>query len=228
MYSSSYLINNDYGDGGIIQPPQAPSFMQQSAPLQMSQYISQHLPHHIPQHIPQHMPQHIPLQMPIQLPPLPTLSAQFVPLVPLMQNQQISYPILPQFDLNNDAKLHDMMTKYFYYKTLDKWLKKESDMLTLLSYLKINNGKVSLIDTMSQYNPKSAFDDSPKTIDAKVDFIEKHVLSREDVRNILKRYVRETSTNWYDLQDKSTYFIKEIIKKFIKEKLISAIHEKQQ
>lgn len=139
-------------------------------------------------------------------------------------NPIISFPLHPSLDLNKDRKLQEMMTKFFYYKTLDKWLKKEKDMLELLNYLRVTNGNVEVI-TPEQKNTQG--NDNQQLIDTKVNFIEKNVLSKDDVYRILKKFVRETSTNWYDLEEKGTYFVKEIIKKFIKNKFKDVLENKR-
>lgn len=139
-------------------------------------------------------------------------------------NPLVSFPIHPSLDLNRDPELRKMVTKYFYYKTLDKWLKKEKYMLDILNYLKYSNGKVSLINNISEYNPVN--NDDADIIDSKVDFIEKNILDKDDVYNILSKYVRETGTNWYDLEEKGTFFIREIIHKYLEKKLKKAVEIK--
>lgn len=146
-----------------------------------------------------------------------------LPIIPVVSVPTVSVPLRPDLDLNRDYNLHRMMIKYFYYKTLDKWLKKSSDLMYILGYLKIDNGIVKLLDNINDYNPNSVDKDNQDDIEKKVDYIENNILSKDDVEHILKKYVNETSTNWFDLQDKSTYFIKELIGKFIKNKLVKLI-----
>lgn len=158
---------------------------------------------------------------------IPSFSS--LPTIPMIStiNPLISFPLHPSLDLNRDSKLHNMMTKYFYYKTLDKWLKKENDMLELLNYLKVTDKGIDVINKVEEYNSNTPSGENQQNIDKKIEFIEKNVLSKEDIYRILKKYVRETSTNWYDLEEKGTYFIKEIIKKLIKSKLVDAIMNKK-
>lgn len=156
------------------------------------------------------------------LPQLPMIQQVF-PFV-TGTNPVVTYPIHPSLDLNNDKDLQKKVTKYYYYKTLDKWLKKQTDMLDILNYLMVNNnGNVELIKNMNDYNPKNIEKDSQQDIDKKVDYIEKNILFRETVYDIIKKYVKETRTNWYDLYDKSTFFIKELIKKFLQTKITNSI-----
>ena len=160
-------------------------------------------------------------------------SVTILPQLPMVQqvfpfvtgiNPMVTYPIHPSLDLNNDKDLRKKVTKYYYYKTLDKWLKKQTDMLDILNYFKINNnGGVELIKNMNEYNPKNTDKDSQIDVDKKVYYIEKNLLSRDNVYDIIKKYVKETRTNWYDLHEKSTFFIKELIKKFLQTKITNLI-----
>ena len=158
--------------------------------------------------------------IPTKLPSLPLITPIITTINPL-----VNFPLHPSLDLNRDKDFQNKVTKYFYYKTLDKWLKKEKDMLEILKFLKIVNGEVKLISNMNEYNQK-ANSDKQDDVEKKVKFIEDNILSKDDVNNILRKYVKETTTNWYDLQEKATYFIKEIIKKFLKHKLKDAIEGK--
>ena len=159
-------------------------------------------------------------------------SIMSLPQLPLVQpvypfvtssNPIVSYPIHPSLDLNNDKELQKKVTKYYYYKTLDKWLKKQTDMLDILNYFRIVNGNVELIGNIKDYNSKNIEKDTQQDIDKKVDYIEKNILTREAIYDIVKKYVRETSTNWYDLYDKSTFFIKELIKRYLHAKIVNII-----
>ena len=162
-----------------------------------------------------------------QLPQLPQLprfpGATTILTAPV--SPYVSFPLLPSLDLNRDPQLHKTMTKYFYFKALDKWLKREKNMLELLNYLRVTDRGVQTINKLEDFNPRNIDLDNQQVIDMKVKFIENNILSKDDIYNILKKYVRETGTNWYDLQNNS-YFIKEIIKKFIKKRLEQLISYK--
>jgi len=165
-------------------------------------------------------PTSLPFQSKIQIP-----LVQTIPIVTTI-NPIVAFPIHPSFDLNNDKEFRKKTTKYIYYKTLDKWLKKENEMLDLLNYLKVTDKDVRLIDNLQEYNSNNIDRDNQSTIDKKVEFIEKYILSLEDIYNILKKFTRETSINWYDVHEKGTQLLKDIIKKFIKKKLEEAIKNK--
>lgn len=157
----------------------------------------------------------------MNLPQLPFIQ----PIFPFVTgtNPVVTFPIHPSLDLNNDKDLQKKVTKYYYYKTLDKWLKKQTDMLDILNYFKINNGNVELIKNTKDYDSKNIEKDTQQDIDKKVDYIEKNILTREAVYDIIKKYVKETTTNWFDLYDKSTFFIKELIKRYLQSKIINII-----
>lgn len=160
--------------------------------------------------------------------PLPYVPSVYIspikPIVPVV-TQPVMFPLHPSLDLNRDPKLHKMMTDYFYYKTLDKWLRREKDMLDLLNYLYATDSKVDVLNSMNDYKESNIDKDTQATVDKKIEFIEKHILSKDGIYNILKNYVKETSTSWYDLE-KNTYFIKELIRKYLKKKLIHLIEGK--
>ncbi len=152
------------------------------------------------------------------LPPLPLITSL---------NPLISFPLHPSLDLNRDRKLHKKMTDYFYYKTLDKWLKKEKDMLDLLNYLKVDEkGNVKLIGNINDYKSTNIDTDNQLTTNKKVEYIEKYILNKDDIYYLLKKYIKETNTNWYDLEN-AAYFIKEMIRKLIKKKIVDNIENKK-
>jgi len=112
-------------------------------------------------------------------------------------------------NLNFDSKIHQRLTKFFYYKTLDKWLYK--DLHDILNYLKVKDGKVSIINSMKDYDALAVEKDTQKDADLKVKFIEDNVFTKHDMKRILQEYIAETGTNWVDLP-KNSYFIKKLTK----------------
>lgn len=126
----------------------------------------------------------------------------------------------PRLNLNLDTRVHKKVAKFFYYKTLDKWLR--SDFISILNYLKYENGKVDLISKLENYSPTN--NDSEDVISKKIDFIENNILDEDNIRRILKEFVKETNINWYDLTQ-HTYTIKSVIKSYLKEKLVKMIRK---
>jgi hypothetical protein len=126
---------------------------------------------------------------------------------------------LPRFlDLNNDSRVRNQVTKYFRYKTLDKWL--YEDMSNLLGYFVVSPSGVQLVKNMSDYKDSVVSQMNPDDVDKIVNWIEHYLLTEDTMKKILNHFVKETKANWYDLH-KNEYFIKEIIQK----KLLSIIRD---
>ena len=135
-------------------------------------------------------------------------------------------PLPVNLDLNKDHRVHKQVTKYFMYKTLDKWL--YGDMKNILAYFKVDNNGPRLIDNLSEYREDGAAKDDEQTIEAKIKYIEKYFLTYDTMYRILKKYIRGTHANWYDLH-KQEYFVEEDIKnqltKILKETIAERSHK---
>lgn len=92
-------------------------------------------------------------------------------------NPNYSTPLVGFYDnLNEDPNVRSRMVKYIYYKVLDSWL--YNDLIDLLSYLKVRDGKVSLIDSVDDYKASNVDKDSDEVIEKKIEYIEKFFLHR--------------------------------------------------
>jgi hypothetical protein len=120
----------------------------------------------------------------------------------------ITYPITPGLNLNLDPKVHDQLTNYYYYKTLDKWLL--SDMSDILKYLTYSNGSVK--------PGKSSSSDTDQSVRAKIKYIEDNVFSKSGMYKLLNEYVLTYGVNWYDLE-RNSFQLKELIRAYLKKKL---------
>lgn len=124
----------------------------------------------------------------------------------------IPQPILPlpsNFDLNKDPRVQKQVVKYFRLKVLEKWIYK--DMISLLGYIKVDNTGASIINDMADYREDASSRDSPNDIDKKVHYIGKYVLTEDTMYRILRKFIRGTGANWYDLH-KNEFFVKSDIK----------------
>lgn len=119
-------------------------------------------------------------------------------------------------DLNKDDKVHKTITKYYYYKIIEKWIFK--DMNSLLDYIKIVDGKPMLIRSLDEKNHSTSEND----IDKKVKYFTDEIISKNMIYSVLKRIIKTNDYNWYDL-DKHEKEIKHIIKDYIKNTLEKAI-----
>ena len=147
---------------------------------------------------------------------LPTILGNTI--VPSYTTIQPQFPLVPELDLDNDPKSKSIITDYFYFKTLDKWL--YNDMLKILAYLKVSGGNVDFIDKLSDYNPKSTDKDTQESVEKKIKFIEKNrILTRDDIYNVLREFTRETNTKWAELVNKQSHYIKDMIRRKLKHKM---------
>lgn len=130
-------------------------------------------------------------------------------------NLNYSQPMFSFYeDLNNDPEIHQKLTKYFYYKILDKWL--FDDLIDLLNYLTIEGNKIKL----GSYKKSNTTSNSE--IKKKVDYFEKYILKKRHVYKILKQFVKRTGTRWVDLPKNEYYLIQVFenkLKKIIKQML---------
>ena len=65
-------------------------------------------------------------------------------------------------NINNDKKIQKTVSKYFYYKIIDEWLK--TDLIELLAFVEFNSdGQPQLIKSMNNYKvEKIALESSKK------------------------------------------------------------------
>jgi hypothetical protein len=139
--------------------------------------------------------------------------------------QPTVWPIDNSLNMNLNPDVQNSMKDFFYYKTIDKWLYNEEDMLDLLNYLRVTDKGIDVLNKLDDYKETNINKDNQATVERKVDFIENNILSKSNVFKILKNYIAETNTNWFDLE-KNSYQVKKIIKKYIRTKLINMIQAK--
>ena len=118
--------------------------------------------------------------------------------------------------LNDSYVVQKDVTKYFKFKTLDKWL--FTDFSSALKYLVNKDGKVSLIKKVDDKDSNDVSKDSSKVLEAKADYIESHILSESKMRAILIRIMRELGIKWYELPHREE-LVKDILHKYLKTKL---------
>lgn len=120
------------------------------------------------------------------------------------------FPLPSYLDLNQDERVHRQVTRYFRFKTLDKWL--YEDMNDLLAHLRVDGGNVQPVAEATTAK------DSAEATEAKINFIERNLLTEDTMHGILKKLVRGAGLNWYDLH-KNEFFVKEAIKNHLRKML---------
>lgn len=122
-------------------------------------------------------------------------------------------------DLNKSEDIHKQLTKYFYYKFLDKWL--NEDFNKLYSYLQVKNNKVIITDKNVNFNfNKEKLNE--EHLSMKKDFIENELLRKKQVYNILIKFMNEFNLKWLDLT-KHEHFVK----RFIYDEILKIIKNSQ-
>lgn len=118
--------------------------------------------------------------------------------------------------LNDSYVVQQDVTKYFKFKTLDKWL--FTEFSSALKFLVNKDGKVSLIKKLDDRDSNDVSKDSSKVLEAKADYIESHILSESKMRAILIRIMKELGIKWYELPHREE-LVKDILHKYLKTKL---------
>lgn len=111
-------------------------------------------------------------------------------------------------------------TKYFYYKTLDKWLKRDEDgMKHLLNYLSVDKkGNIELIKSLDKMDQNAYLKDSKDDVERKVKYIEENVLSQEKLKKVLLKYSQDTGISMYNLFEIEK-FVRTVIANHLKSRL---------
>lgn len=115
----------------------------------------------------------------------------------MLSYQQPYYATLePYNDLNDGYLAQKQMVEHMLYLVLDKWLYK--DLCHVLKYLKVSEGKVHYIDNLDDYKDNKICEDSDNEVELKADFIEAHILGKDEMRKLLKRMIDELGYKWYE------------------------------
>ena len=148
---------------------------------------------------------------------------------PLIASLNLTYS-KPIFSIGEnyerDPRLHRRMSKYYYYKLYEVWLKDE--LLDVLGHFVVKGDKVNIIANMNKYDKYSGEKDSDKMVEKKIKFIKNKFLSETWIMKVLFKFVRESGTagSWSGLS-KNEYFVRRYIRKALVKKIRKAIAEKK-
>ena len=123
-------------------------------------------------------------------------------------------------DLNKDKHVQKTLTKYYFYKIVDKWIYNE--LLPLLAFIEIKANKPTLINSLEDYDIQKLSKDSDDDIKAKAEYMEKIILTKDMVRHVLKKICNQNNINWYNL-NKHENKIKTVFYNYIMDKLKESI-----
>lgn len=151
------------------------------------------------------------------IPLIPSTISSLYPIGATVIIPKNQLPLPASLDLNQNMRVRRQVTKYFRYKLLDSWLYNE--LSNLLGYFVINNdGSVSLIDKLDNYNKNAENMDTLEIIDKKSDYIERYILTEDMCYKLIKKFIKGTGSNWYDLTK-----IEELIEEFMNKQLTKII-----
>jgi hypothetical protein len=132
-----------------------------------------------------------------------------------------TYPLSPYLDLNKDPDVHDTVTKSIYKHVFDSWVYK-SEFEELFDYITIVGGEPKLITSLKNKDSHN----SSESKERKIRFMREYILSKHRVKKLIEDFVEGTKTNWYDIE-KNTFFLKELIFKYMKKKLKALVEKKE-
>lgn len=136
---------------------------------------------------------------------------------PLTISFDYSQPLIGTYEtIDNDPSVRKRILNYYFDLIRDDWLL--DDINDVLNYLKVDNGKVHLIKSMEDYSRQNVKNDTDKTAEEKIEFIEREYLNKYDLAHILGKFVKETGTKWVELP-KNEFFVKKLIKEYLIKKL---------
>lgn len=122
--------------------------------------------------------------------------------------------------LNRDKKTKKTLTKYYFYKIIDKWLYKE--LMPLLGFVDIQNGNPKLITSMRDYNGEKLLKESKEDLEKKIHYMEKVLLTKDIVKHVLKKIIDKYNIDWAQLEEYEPE-VKKYFFNYLKNKLEEAI-----
>lgn len=136
-------------------------------------------------------------------------------------------PILAQ-DNNQSRVFRKDVIRNIYTRLKEKWLYKDPIFRNLLKYFKVtvndqNRGRVSFIKDPAQPTPVGTNDPYDKQI---FRFIEKYLVTRHFISDVIKRYMKKAHIQWTDLLY-HTQDLKRIIAEELEYLIVVSIYEAQ-
>lgn len=123
--------------------------------------------------------------------------------------------------MNDSLLVQKEITRYFKFKTLDKWI--FTDFSSILKYLTYKDDKVYLISKLDNKNDTDISKDSNKVLSAKKEYIEENILTESKTREILIKIMNESPIKWYELTLYEN-LVKDVIEKYLKTKFKKMIN----
>ncbi len=126
--------------------------------------------------------------------------------------------------LNGDKKTVKTISKYYYYKILDKWVFKE--LLPLLGFVEIIDNKPRLLTNLDNYDGEKLLNEPSDLLEKKADYLEDVLITKDLVKHVLRKIIDKYNISWTKLEDYE-YEVKKYFFNYLKEKLEDAIGGKK-
>lgn len=135
---------------------------------------------------------------------------------PVTVGKNTKYYVDIDTGLNDNSIVQRDISRYFRYKTLDKWL--YSDMDYLLKYLKFENKNIVLVKNREEMENNKISKNTVSELEEKSDYIAENILTEGAIKEILLKIMYQLGIKWYDLPYHEN-LVQEVIEKYIKKKL---------
>ena len=111
------------------------------------------------------------------------------------------------------AYIQKNVTKYYYYKLVDKWLL--NGLSDFLNYFTIDENKRV---RRTKYDPNNVKSDTDETAELKANYIGKKIITKEGMFRILSKFIQKNQLRWNTLAAHEYSLIK-YLKKVLAKKL---------
>ena len=130
---------------------------------------------------------------------------------------------LPQYEssVGSNPYAQRQMAEYLTNRFLDKWIY-EDDYKSILKYLKSTDGKISLVESESEYTNNSIKNDTISVLESKVDYINDNYFDIQVARRIITKIIEGSGNilKWYNLSHRTEEeIVMREFKKYLKRKL---------
>ena len=138
----------------------------------------------------------------------------------LSKQNYINSQLTNQYLLNQNRDIQKTISKYFYYKIIDDWLYKK--LFPLLEFVELYNGKPHLIKNIKKYSMNKLSDSTDEEIEERAEYLEKKIITKKLVRQVLKKTVKRLGLNWSELNNHEK-MIQKIFFEYLKDLLETSI-----
>jgi|SaaInlStandDraft_4_1057021.scaffolds.fasta_scaffold01936_5 hypothetical protein len=130
---------------------------------------------------------------------------------------------LPYYELEFNSGLNDnyfaqqQMIEYMMAQFYNNWIY-ENELCYLLKYLKVTGNDVNYVSSKDEYKNNKICNDSDDHVEKKIDFIEKNILTKSDMKKILRRLTNDLGVKWFQLTLKENIAM-ETIERYVRSAL---------